>query len=107
MALFIIPVDSADPYYSLDVTLSGSVYRFTLQWNGRGGFWTMDISDTSDNPLITSLRLTASWELISQFGNPLLPAGNLYCVDMGGLDVDPTDTDLGTRVLLVYDDGLP
>lgn len=106
MAQFVLPVDSLNPYYSFDVALSSIVYRLTFIWNGRGQFWTMDISDTSDNIIQASIKLVASWELLLQYTNPLLPPGSIYCIDMSGLDLDPTDTDLGTRVILVYDNAI-
>ena len=105
MADFVIPVDSTGTNYTLDVSLSGRVYRFGLYWNTRGQFWSLDIFDQADNPLATGLKLVADWELIGGLGNSDLPPGFLYCVDTSGQGIDPTETDLGTRVILVYDDG--
>ncbi len=107
MADFVIPVDSTGTNYTLDVSLSGSVYRFGLHWNTRGQFWSLDIFDQADNPLATGIKLVADWELIGGLGNSALPPGFLYCVDTSGKGIDPTDSDFGTRVILVYDDGQP
>ena len=104
MADLVIPLDSSSTNYTLDVTLSGGVYRFGLYWNTRGQFWSLDIFDPSDNPIESGLKLVADWELISGLGNSALPPGFLYCVDTSGQGLDPTDSDLGTRVLLIYDD---
>ncbi len=107
MADFVIPVDSSSTNYTVDVALSGGVYRFGLYWNTRGQFWSLDILDPSDNPIATGLKLVADWELVSGLGNSALPPGFLYCVDTSGQGLDPTESDLGTRVLLIYDDGQP
>ena len=105
MADFVIPVDSAGTNYTLDVSLSGSVYRFGLYWNTRGQFWLLDIFDQADTPLATGLKLVADWELIGGLGMASLPAGLLYVVDVSGQGLDPGIDDLGTRVQLIYDDG--
>ncbi|MBU6427984.1 MAG: hypothetical protein KGR26_03150 [Cyanobacteria bacterium REEB65] len=107
MADFVIPVDSSSTNYTVDVSLSGGVYRFGLFWNTRGQFWSLDIFDQTDKALATGLKLVADWELISGLGNSALPPGFLYCVDTSGRGLDPTESDLGTRVILLYDDGLP
>ncbi len=105
MADFVIPVDSGSTNFTVDVTLSGGVYRFFLYWNTRGQFWSLDILDSSDSPTAAGIKLVADWELISGLGNSALPPGFLYCVDTSGQGLDPTDSDLGTRVILIYDDG--
>ncbi len=105
MADVVIPVDSNSTNYTLDVSLSGGIYRFGLYWNTRGQFWSLDILDSSENPIATGLKVVADWEFISGLGDSRLPPGFLYAVDLSGLGLDPTDSDLGTRVILVYDDG--
>lgn len=105
MADVVIPVDSADPHYTLDVTLSGIAYRLSLDWNTRGGFWALGIYDQTGAPIVLGVKIVADWELLARFANSRLPPGLLFCVDTSGQGLDPTDSDLGTRVLLVYDDG--
>lgn len=106
MAQHVLPVDSDSASYSFDVDLSGKLYRLALAWNTRAAWWTLDIADDADTPLVTGIRLVADTELIRLFALDALPPGSLYCVDTSGQGVDPTDTDLGSRVILVYDDGL-
>lgn len=105
MAQSVIPLDSLNSQYSLDVALSGTSYRLSFFWNVRGAFWTMDVTDLSDLPILMGVKLVADWDLLSNFANPLLPTGRLLCVDTSGAGTDPTDSDLGSRVILVYDDG--
>lgn len=105
MALLVIPVDSVDPNYTIDVSLSGGLYRLRLWWNNRSGNWTLDVLDTSDNPIVAGVVLVADWELLSHYPNPALPPGMFYCVDTSGQSLDPGYDDLGARVILVYDDG--
>ncbi len=105
MAQFVLPVDSNDTNYTLDVTLSGVSYTLGLYWNTRGGFWSLDFYDAAGDPIATGIKLVADWELISQFADSAMPPGFLYCVDTSGQSLDPGVSDLGSRVILVYDDG--
>jgi hypothetical protein len=105
MARTVLPVDSDDFNYTVDVALSGSLYRFSLCWNTRGEFWSLDVLDQDDSPIVAGVKLVADWELLAQFPDTRLPPGLLYCVDLSGQSADPGATDLGSRVFLVYDDG--
>lgn len=105
MALNVLPLDSDDAKYTIDITLSGILLRYSFYYNGRGDFWTLDVYDTDDNPIVGGIKLVADWELWGQFNDARLPPGPLYCVDTSGQGTDPGADDLGSRVILVYDDG--
>jgi hypothetical protein len=105
MAQTILPLDSLDSQYSVDVSLSLISYRLSLYWNERGQFWTLDIADTNEVIIAASIKLVADWELLGNLTQDGLPPGKLLCVDMSGASLDPGPDDLGTRVILVYDDG--
>jgi hypothetical protein len=89
----------------VDVALAGTLYRFALNFNTRGGFWTMDVLTLDDEPIVASVKLVADWELLGQFNDLRLPPGFLFCVDLSGAGLDPGFEDLGTRVIVVHDDG--
>lgn len=105
MAQWSLPIDAAAPHYTVDVPLAGTLYRFTVHWNDRGGFWTIDVSLTDDTPIVSSIKIVADWELWGQFPDARLPAGYLMAVDLSGQSLDPAYDDLGSRVILVFDDG--
>jgi hypothetical protein len=105
MALQVLPLDSDDANYTVDVPLAGSLYRFALFFNTRMGLWTMDIFMLDDTPLVSSIALVADWEIACQFTDLRLPPGFLYCVDTSGAGADPGRDDLGSRVIVVFDDG--
>jgi hypothetical protein len=102
--LFTIPLESDAPAYTLDVDMGGRPYRLALTWNTRGAFWTLGVFLTDDTPIVTATKLVADWDLFSQFNDDRLPPGRLLLVDLetSGL---PVRYDLGTRCILVYDDG--
>lgn len=106
MAQVALPIDASAPHYTVDVALAGIPYRFAVHWNDRGGFWTFDLSLTDDTPLVGSVKIVADWELCGQFPDNRMPAGYLFAVDISGQGLDPGFDDLGSRVIMVFDDGL-
>lgn len=105
MTMFAIPVDAQDGAYTVDVALSGRLYRLLLMWNTRAARWSLGLFTTADEAIVTGLPLVGDWDLASQFNDPRLPPGRLYMVDTQGEGLPPTRDELGGRFLLVYDDG--
>ncbi len=110
MAQWIVPIASLQAFDSIDVALSGVAYRLQFYWNGRdgsnnpaGGSWNLSLLDTSDNPIATGIKLVLGGYLLAPFALEN-PPGNLFLVDQSGQDLDPGFGDLGSRVLMVYDD---
>lgn len=105
MAQFIIPIAGSDAHFDLDVELSGTVYTLQLLWNTRAGHWTLSILAYQGAPIVAGQVLRADWAPILRQLDTRLPAGRLLLVDTSDEGRDPTEDDLGVRVLLVYDDG--
>ena len=105
MADYILPVDSGDPSYTVDVDMGGALYRLGINWNTRGEFWTLDLMAADDTPIVMGIRIVPDWDLLGRFADPRLPAGRIYCVDQSGAGSPPGYTDLGGRVVLAYVDG--
>lgn len=105
MALYVLPFDSLDTNYQVDVALAGRVYRFRLYYNNRAGLWTMDVCTSQDDVIVAGVVLLSDWELLGHFPDLRLPPGPLYCVDTSGRSEDPGPDELGGRVIVVFDDG--
>ena len=111
MAQWTIPLDSIQAWDTVDVSLSGVEYRLEFLWNDRngsnnpaaGGSWTLSLLDTNDNYLIAGMRILAGSELLATYATST-PPGRLYVIDQSGQDLDPGFDDLGSRIILVYDD---
>jgi hypothetical protein len=106
VAVYELPIDSADPAYDVDADMGGTLYRLAIAWNTRGKYWTLSISLTDGTLLVAGIRLVPDYELLARFNDARLPVGRLACVDLTGRGDPPTYEDLGTRVVMVYDDGL-
>lgn len=104
MAYVVIPT-TADPHSSLTVTLENVAYVFELRWNTRALAWFLDVYDDSETLLAGSRKLVCDWPIIGyRDTSALLPQGKLWVYDTSGAQLDPTLDDLGTRVLLIYEE---
>jgi hypothetical protein len=106
MAVYTLPLDSADGAYAVDVDLAGQVYRLGLTYNVRADLWALTISLPDGTALIEQQPLRVAVDVLAQFADERLPAGTLTLVDTSGTFAECGIADLGTRCLLVYDDGV-
>lgn len=102
MAYQKIPVRTDIPAYGFSLSLEGTIYYFSFEWNDRGGFWTFDILDQDQNHIVAGVRLVANISLLGRFNNSKLPAGELFLLDTSGKNQDPSFDNFGTVVLLFY-----
>jgi hypothetical protein len=89
--------------FTEEVILDDVPYRLTFQWNSRGEFWSMSISDSNNILLLSGIKLVINFELISEWHAIDLPAGELYIVDPTGSDAPIAFEDFGNgRLEIVY-----
>lgn len=91
--------------YSEQLTLDGEVFLFQFDFNVRGDYWVMSISDIDLNVLISGLRIVLDYELLSQYPGRGLPPGALIAIDTTGDEFDANRENFGpvdTNVSLIY-----
>lgn len=102
MGTFVIPTRTDDEHYEEQVELDGIVYSMKLAWNHRAGAWFVSLSKQDGTPIISGTRVVVDWPLLHYCSHPDKPAGLLLALDTSGAGADPGLTDLGGRVLLMY-----
>jgi hypothetical protein len=98
----IIPfIDS--PCFTENVILEGIQYNFYFYWNTTAGFWSLDVSNSDLQAIITGLKLVLNYDLFSQCPGRGLPPGKLYIFDVTGSVSDIAQNDFITgRLQIVY-----
>ncbi|HMD69641.1 MAG TPA: hypothetical protein VKF42_12225 [Chitinivibrionales bacterium] len=76
----IVPLFS-NAHFTQIVVLDDTQYQLAFHWNGRGGFWSMDISDGLGNLLIAGIRLVIWYPLTLQYNIAGLPGGSFMLID--------------------------
>lgn len=102
----VIPIPLVDgsplPYFDMVASLENTNYVLEFRWNTRGSAWYLNVYDESGTTLLLAgLKLVANWPLAA-YTTARQPPGLLIVVDSSGTDTDPTLTDFGTRVILLY-----
>ena len=105
MAITVLPIDALLPSYTVDVDLGATVYRFDLAYNTRAECWSIGIGLPDGTVIANGQVIRADWEPFAAIVDERMPAGTIFTVDLEGTGTDPDETDLGTRVLVCYDDG--
>jgi hypothetical protein len=101
---YLIPLTNTNQ--SLSVTLAGVQYQLRVIWNAINESWTLDISDSSGNAILTGIPLVTGVDLLGQFGY-LNFGGQLIVQSANDPDLVPGFTELGETgfVYFVVDNG--
>lgn len=97
---------SAD-YWMQYTQIDGREYLFTFYWNDRASAWYMDVADQDGVPIGSGIKLVCGVALMRAIVDDRKWPGALFCLPSTQDDSDPGHDDLGTRVLLVYNDLQP
>ena len=104
MALLQIPTDPTLDNYSESMTLQGASFTFLFEWNYRGSYWSLSIYDHAEAPVVQGVCIRCNVDMLEFVSAPGKPPGRLYAYDTSGAGTDPGMTDLGGRVVLLYDE---
>lgn len=100
--MVVIPATpGSDSSWTERVTLDGTDYLLTFDWQARAGTWRLEIAD-QDEGLITVCKLVSEFPLLRRVVDPRRPPGELVVIDTLSQGADPTFTSLGDRHLVVY-----
>lgn len=99
-----VPVRTEPLAYTMSVQLDGATYTLAFRINRRDGFWRMTLS-RNGAVLLEGIKLVNGMDLLAQFGHIQdLPPGRLIVHDLDGRFTDPSETNFGDRVLLLYEE---
>ena len=97
-----LPFAADVPHYSMQLSLDGTTYVFELRFNPRDGGWFFSVATPEGEPLVSGVRLSTSVPLLRRFVDRRLPQGVLFAVDTAGAGADAGESDLGSRIVVLY-----
>jgi hypothetical protein len=101
--VFIVPTRTDIEDYEIEVELSGVSFLLRFTWNYREEFWYLTISDADANIIAAGIKIVISKPLLLEVPGTEKPDGNLIAIDTSDENVEAGLTDLGDRVLLMWD----
>lgn len=99
-----IPLSAKGQRFS--IALGGATYRLQAVWNAPANCWMLDVSDSADAPLLTSIPLVTGLNLLDQFAYAGI-AGGLLATTSADPDAVPTKDNLGDAGKLFFVTGAP
>ncbi len=104
MATVIVPTRGDIGAYNFRVILDGDTFDLRVLHNAREDIWYLDIRDSSGVAIKDGLKLVSQMPVTARIVDDRRPQGELLALDTTGLDVDAAFDELGSRVLLVYEE---
>jgi hypothetical protein len=87
---------------TFQIPLAGVTYTMTSKWNDMGGFWALDIADSSDNMIVANVPLITGADCLAGL-DYLGFEGSLYVITSGNMpDAVPTLDNLGIDSFLYF-----
>lgn len=86
---------------TFQITLAGVQYTFTIRWNDANQAWTLDIADSSQNPIISGIPIVTGTDLLAPYGY-LNFSGKLIAQTTNDTDAVPTLANLGSTGNLYF-----
>jgi hypothetical protein len=94
--------------WAVSVDINGGISKFfcELNYNELALYWTMDIADQNQVPLLSGIPLVTGLNILAQFG--YMEIGSIYILNSSGVASPnyPNDTDLGTDFVMVWADNV-
>lgn len=99
--MLIIPF--RDPaQWTMQIELDNIVYFLTFTWNALNEFWTMDIADSDQIPLIVGIKVVPNYPLLQAFTVFGKPPGEIICQNVVNAPDTISRYDIGQKFELVY-----
>ena len=104
MATLELPSANDTEAFEYETELQGSVFQLSFRWNRRDAHWFLTVRDADGVDIASGRRVVADWPLLKGVVDVRRPHGEIVALDTTG-EGDPGLTDLGGRVLLLYEEG--
>ena len=88
--------------WQMQIELTGQIFVMNFTWNALNEFWTMDILNRDDEPLLYGIKIVPNFLLLEPFTVIGKPLGQIICQNI----VNSTDSisrfDMNQKFQLVY-----
>ncbi len=84
------------------IQLTGVIYFLNFTWNALNEFWTMDVLDSNEVPLVVGVKIVVNLSLLSIYATFGLPPGDIVCQNIVGASDFIGRFDMSQKFLLLY-----
>jgi hypothetical protein len=97
----IIPFKEAAQWQE-QIEIQGVIYILNFTWNALNSFWTMDIYNRDEEPLILGIKIVPTYPLLQAFTVFGKPPGEIVCQNIVNSVSDIGRFDMSQKFVLVY-----
>ena len=94
-----IPLEP-NPSYSFEIELDGVLVEFDVHWNSVAESWFFNMKNDEIGLELNGLKMVGGVDLLEAYA--VRELGQLFAVDVEGLNDDPNFDDVGDRFRLLY-----
>ena len=84
------------------IELSGVIYILRFKWNALNQFWSMDVLNGNDEPIVYGVKIVVNWNLLEQYAMTDKPEGDIVCQNIVGGTEKIKREDMSTVAQLLY-----
>ena len=66
------------------IELDGETFILRFKWNALNEFWTMDVLNGDEDPIVYGVKIVVNWNLLEQYSMTDKPLGNIVCQNIVG-----------------------
>lgn len=97
----VIPFKEAAQWQE-QIELEGVIFIFSFTWNALNEFWTMDIYNRDEDPLILGIKIVPNYPLLMPYTVFGKPAGEIVCQNIVNAPDTISRFDMSQKFELVY-----
>lgn len=98
-----LPISQEGPHFRFSTELDDTTFGFEFRWNARDSAWYMSIFDGNGTELASGIKVVLNAALPANYTAAGMPGKALVAVDTAGTDEEAGYSDLGRRIIIVYD----
>ncbi len=99
--MLIIPFKE-DSNFKEQIQLSNVLFFLEFTWNALNEFWTMDIYDVNESPMILGIKIVPEYPLLAQYTVEGKPLGEIICHNVVNAPSEIERFDMNQKFALVY-----
>ena len=88
--------------WTMQIELDNIVYFLSFAWNALNEFWTMDIANSDQDPLIVGIKIVPNYPLLAAFTVFGKPPGEIICQNVVNAPDTISRFDMSQKFELIY-----
>lgn len=85
-----------------EIELSSVKYVMRFRWNATNEYWSMDLLDGNEDPIVVGVKIVNNWKILDQYSMTNLPDGDIVCQSMIGEFDKIQRYDMSNKTELLY-----